>query len=89
MLVDLKGIELGMKVRDKITTLEGVMIGVCVHMTGCHQALVTPVGLNKDGKRFESEWFDLQRLEQVGTDIIKLDNSKTPGAESVAVPPRS
>lgn len=74
------GIELGMEGRDRITRFQGVVMGICYYLSGCTQVLLTPRELTKEGKRPESEWFDLQRIEEViGFDRLILDNSQIPG----------
>lgn len=52
---------LGMKVRDRVTGFEGVVISVSFDLYGCIQAIVSP-GLNKDGEPGKSQWFDILRL---------------------------
>lgn len=76
-----KIVENGWKVRDQITGYEGIITGICEYMTGCNQALVVPNHLDKDGKRQEGEWFDVQRLKRVGKSQVILDNEKTPGCD--------
>lgn len=71
-------IEFGRMYRDKITGFEGVCTGKQYISSGCDQALLTPKK-GKDGK-FESYWFDVQRLKPVGNEVIVLDNGRTPGA---------
>ena len=71
----------GWKVKDKITGFSGIVIGTVEYLTGCNQALVVPDKLDKDQKRQEGEWFDVQRLARVGKTQIKLDNGKTPGCD--------
>jgi hypothetical protein len=52
------------KVRDPITTLQGVVIGRAEYLSYT-QYLVQPNGLDKDGKPFESFWLDEDRLARV------------------------
>ena len=73
----------GQKVKDTITGFTGVVVGVVKYISGCNQALVTPP-TDKDGKITESEWFDIQRLLQIGTKQISLVNTKTPGCAKQA-----
>lgn len=53
---------LGLKVRDRIIGVEGVVQSICFDLYGCIQASVHP-GLDKDGKVKDSYWFDVSRLE--------------------------
>ena len=76
-------IELGRKVKDKITGFTGTVTGLCQYISGCNQALVAPA-VGKDGVAKDSAWFDEQRLEYVGTEKVTLDNGKTPGFDRAA-----
>ncbi len=69
---------LGHKCRDRITGFEGVVTGVCEYLTGCNQVLIVGC-VTGDGKSAESNWFDVQRVEQLEGEPIQLDNGKTPG----------
>lgn len=53
---------LGLRVRDRVTGLEGVVASVTFDLYGCIQAIVNP-GLDKDGKQKDQSWFDVARLE--------------------------
>lgn len=57
--------ELGCRVKDKITGFKGIATGICKYITGCDRILVTPP-VDKEGKYVESEWIDIQRLSLVG-----------------------
>ena len=57
---------LGLRVRDKITKMEGVVTCVSFDLYGCIQALVHP-GLDKDGKPREVFWYDVSRLKILST----------------------
>lgn len=74
---------LGTTQRDKITGFQGVVTGYCEYISGCNQALLIPK-LDEKGAYQESHWFDVQRLERVGTDMLTLDNGKTPGFDRAA-----
>jgi hypothetical protein len=76
-------IELGRKVKDKVTGFEGTVTGFVTYITGCNQALVTPK-VQKDGSSVDPRWYDEQRLEYVGVERIVLDNRRTPGADMEA-----
>ncbi len=53
---------LGLKVQDKVTGVEGVVSSIGFDLYGCVQAIVN-MGVDKDGKLKESQWFDIARLE--------------------------
>jgi ascorbate-specific PTS system EIIC-type component UlaA len=73
-------VTLGATYRDKITGFKGVCTGHCQYISGCSQALLAPK-IGKDGNAKAAEWFDVQRLDRVKSEIITLDNQQTPGAD--------
>lgn len=75
--------QLGIRVKDKITGFTGIVTGTVDYLTGCSQALVAP-GLDDKGMIRDSVWLDIQRLERVGTEQIILDNSASPGFDKAA-----
>ena len=62
----------GLRVKDKVTGFEGVVASICFDLYGCVQAIVAPQ-VDKDGKRRESEWFDIKRLEP-GERVMPVPN---------------
>ena len=73
-------IEIGMVAKDVITGFTGRVTGVCMYISGCHQALLVPA-VKADGSINEGHWFDLQRLEVTSSDILVLNNAATPGPD--------
>ena len=71
-------IELGRKVKDKITGYTGVVTSHVKYLTGCDHFGVTPV-VDKDGKCQAAEYFDGSRLEYVDEPAVKLASVKTGG----------
>jgi len=61
-------VKLGTKVRDKVTGLEGVVIGKTLWLNGCTRVGVQPP-LDKDGKMVEPAWIDEPQLEYVGEHV--------------------
>jgi ribosomal protein S6E (S10) len=53
---------LGLRVKDKVTGVTGVVAGINFDLYGCIQANVTP-GMDKDGKPKEPGWYDVARLQ--------------------------
>lgn len=53
---------LGKAVEDKVSGFKGMAAGVNFDAYGCVQVCVTPK-VDKDGKRVDSEWFDVKRLK--------------------------
>lgn len=64
MHIDTNGFEIDDKVRDRITGLEGIVIGITMWTTGCARAVVQP-RIDKEGKVPESISIDVLSLEMV------------------------
>lgn len=79
--------DLGSKVKDRITGFTGTVTGVAKYLTGCHQACVVPP-LAADGAFREAQWFDLQRLEITEGEVVTLDNGASPGCDMPPPPAR-
>jgi hypothetical protein len=75
-----KDVQLGSKVKDRITGFEGIAIGRHVYLTGCNKITVQPQGLDDKGKRREAEWFDEQSLELVAAPVLGAFVDKPEGA---------
>jgi hypothetical protein len=76
-------IKLGLTYKDKITGFEGVATGYVQYLTGCNQVLIAP-RCSSDGALRDSQWFDQQRLEDIGVSAVTLDNGTTPGCDRAA-----
>lgn len=63
-------IKLGATYKDKITGFFGVATGSVRYITGCDQVLISPRARN--GIKPEAQWFDENRVAQVGKKIIRL-----------------
>jgi hypothetical protein len=63
---NLMAIQLGIKVKDRITGFMGIAIGRTVWLSGCVRVGVQNQKLNKDGQVLEAVWIDEQQLEVVG-----------------------
>lgn len=57
-------IQLGQKVKDKLTGLEGIVIGITDWLYGCRRITFQPYG-HKDGKAFEMLTVDQPQCELV------------------------
>jgi hypothetical protein len=68
-------IELGQKVKDKITGFTGVVTGRTEYITGCEQLLVQPPTKN-DGAFTEPRWFDVDRLDVIEQEKVSLTVKK-------------
>lgn len=69
--------QLGATTKDKITGYEGIITGKCSYITGCDQYLIQPK--TKEGTWVEAKWFDENRLEQLDSEIIVLDDDHKDG----------
>ena len=58
-------IQLGTRVKDILTGLEGVAVARTEWLYGCTRIGIESVDLKKDGKPSDSMWFDEQRVEAV------------------------
>jgi len=61
--------ELGDRVKDKITGLTGIMVGIAYWVSNCVRAAVQPETA-KDGKAPDSVWIDMPLLEVVKKGVI-------------------
>lgn len=57
---------LGIRVQDKITEFDGIVVSVAFDLYGRIQALIN-LGRNEDGVLNESQWFDINSLKVVST----------------------
>ncbi len=76
-------IQLGSKIRDRITGFEGVVTGRVEYLTGCNQVLVAP-RVKADGGHLDSCWFDEQRCDVLPDAPVKLNNGQAPGFDRAA-----
>lgn len=53
---------LGMRVKDKVTGVEGIADSLCFDLYGCVQMNINR-GYSKEGKRLDGIWFDVTRLK--------------------------
>jgi|WetSurMetagenome_2_1015567.scaffolds.fasta_scaffold587726_2 hypothetical protein len=60
---------LGLKARDKVTGLTGVITSVSFDLYGCIQMVVTPAA-KPEGELMGGCWFDWNRLEILDADPV-------------------
>ena len=53
---------LGLKAKDKITGLTGIITCISFDLYGCIQVILNP-GMKDDGTLGENVWFDISRME--------------------------
>jgi hypothetical protein len=72
-------IQLGSKVKDKISGFTGIATSKTVFMNGCVRVQIDPDKLNKDGDLIEGAVFDEVQLEVIKTPIMKIPKDHTYG----------
>jgi hypothetical protein len=70
-------IQLGDRVRDRITGFEGIVIGITDWLYQCRRPIVQPAGLH-DGKTIESQSFDEDQLEIVEAGVFAVKAAQPP-----------
>lgn len=75
-------INLGDRVKDKITGMVGIAIGSSQWLYGCNQFCVKPEEL-KDGKPIDAFWIDEYQLDIVNKNVI---SGRPPVAEGNSGP---
>ena len=67
---------LGLKVKDRVTGIEGIVTTVSFDLFGCIQAIITPP-VKEDGKRIDGWWYDVRRIEILWhTPVMEVPNFK-------------
>ncbi len=74
-------IELGQRVKDKITGFEGIATARVEYLTGCIQYCLKPEKLDEKGKMIEGEYIDEGQLELLGDGINKSAKDGEPVIE--------
>lgn len=72
-------VELGINVKDPISSLEGVAIGRSVHLNGCARILIAPTELDNDGKYMPGTWIDEPQVEVRKNKTVMPSSSGTGG----------
>ena len=71
----MRKIQLGDKVKDRVTGFAGIAVGITKYLTGCDQVVVCPP-CDKQGGAQEPFSFDITRLEIVKKQAVTLDEEK-------------
>lgn len=61
---------LGLRMKDRITGMVGVVTSVTFDLYGCVQVILNP-GVDNDGKPRDGMWFDVKRLVLASNDDNK------------------
>ena len=72
-------VNLGDRVRDKVTGFEVVATARYQYMNGCERYCVEPM-VDKGGKLVDAQTFDVQRLDVVQPRVASVKASNTGGA---------
>lgn len=72
-------IQLGDKVKCKVTGFTGIAIGKTEWLNGCIRWTVQPHGTDKDGKIFASECFDDKQLAVIKNQSVDVTPKRTGG----------
>jgi hypothetical protein len=84
-------INLGDKVKDKISGFTGIAWGRYEYLNGCVRIDVHPEKLNKDGTRIEGSVFDIEQLDLVKAAKVRVSRpggGPRPQPSRPAVPSR-
>lgn len=73
---------LGRMARDKITGAEGPITSVCFDLFGCVQACMER-GYDKEGKKLDNYWFDVQRLVLSGERLMPVPSFSAEADEPI------
>ena len=71
-------INLGEKVRDRITKFVGIVVGRAVYLNGCVRLQVQSQKL-KDGRPMDGDWIDEGQLEKVSAPFLTRLKAATGG----------
>lgn len=66
-------VNLGDKVKDRISGLTGIATAIVRYISGCEQVSITPQEV-KDGVPISGSYFDIDRIEVIEVGAIKLSN---------------
>ena len=80
-------IELGSRVKDKVTGFSGIVVAVTIWLTGCVRYAVRPEEL-REGKRIEDDWFDEIELDVVDEPHAILRTKPKPKERQAGPPTR-
>lgn len=80
---------LGTRMRDRVTSFEGIAVAKVIFLNGCVQFSLKPDRLDKDGKTMEANTIDSQQLEVVNEGINKtkkVEEKKPTGGDMPDAP---
>lgn len=78
-------IELGNKVRDKVSGVEGIAVSRTIFLNGCVRFSIQPKPAKRDGSIPSELWFDEKQLEVIGKGVA-IEPRLTGGPTTHSVP---
>jgi hypothetical protein len=81
-------IQLGDRVRDRISGFEGIVVGISEWLYGCRRPVVQPTTLT-DGKPTDSQSFDEPQLELIEKAVIVVRVVNPPDVREAALPEKT
>jgi len=78
-------INLGDKVRDKVTGFTGIAVVRSTYLNGCDRICIQPE-VKKDGIMPDEKYFDEPQLEVVGKPKVKQKSKRTTGGPAYYIP---
>jgi hypothetical protein len=79
-------IELGDKVKDRVSGFQGVVVSKTNYLNGCCRVGVKPQALEK-GSTIDEEWFDIGQIDLISPKAVSVVPKKTGGPATN--PPRA
>ncbi len=70
-----ESMELGDRIRDKVSGLKGIAVARTDYLWGCAHWCIKPEGLH-EGKPIPSQWFDEPQLEVVKSGVFQRDTKE-------------
>jgi hypothetical protein len=67
-------IDLGDKARDRITGYTGIVTAKTVWLNGCVRLSLQRIELDKDGKPYDTQTFDIEQLELLDAAAVPSSN---------------
>lgn len=58
-------VEIGDRIRDKVSGFKGIATGLTEYLNGCRQFLISAEKTENDGKKIDGIWIDEQTLKVV------------------------
>lgn len=80
-------INLGDRVKDKVTSFEGIVVSITNYLQGCKRIAVQAEHLGQDGKPIEASWFDEPQVVLVKTNAIDTDKKRKNGGVAYLIDP--